>query len=357
MITNELKDYVQTKITSGSTKEELTTELSKVGWTEEQIHEVFAVVEQASVAPEVLSQPVVTEQVVSEAVPNSLKYFAWLMYGSLALAVGAFVLKSGWQLSEFGSRNIQFIVLNLLLGSLPFLALITFKLVAVITLVKKRADWAKIVLILLIAIGFLSSFSSFYMIFMISFNGLYALLAAATLLPFLIEALALYFLFRPESMAWLQPNKPTTTALSQNATNNKWLKVIPWINYVAMIISVLLLFVVDLYILIQSPELAVFFYIMLGVFAIFLTFFFYEHKILKNKLASSTSALDNWLIALVVIRDIVFILNFIPFVQILGGFLLVFGGVPYLIAYIWIVWARLRSAQKAAQHQVSQLSA
>lgn len=128
------------------------------------------------------------------------------------------------------------------------------------------------------------------------------------------------------------------------ADNKKWTKIVPWLNVGFMVVSALLVFGLDLMILILSGGLlAPFFFIMLVVLTIFTTFFFYENRTLKRKFANSDSKLDSWFVALVVLRDLVFVLNFIPFIQILGGVALIFGGIPYLIVYYFMLRVRNKS--------------
>jgi hypothetical protein len=43
---------------------------------------------------------------------------------------------------------------------------------------------------------------------------------------------------------------------------------------------------------------------------------------LRKRFADTTSSLDKWILTIVVIRNIIFLLNFIPFIQILGLILL-----------------------------------
>ena len=101
-----------------------------------------------------------------------------------------------------------------------------------------------------------------------------------------------------------------------------WAKRIPRINKVFMIIFLVLVFGLDLLILISSPSLAPYWYIMLGVLAIFAIFFYLENFIFCKRFAGTQSSLDKWISAIVVIRNIIFLLNFIPLIQLLGVLLL-----------------------------------
>lgn len=118
---------------------------------------------------------------------------------------------------------------------------------------------------------------------------------------------------------------------SSNILTGPWEKRIPRINKVFMVISLVLVFGLDLLILISSPSLAPYWYMMLGVLAIFVIFFCLENFVFRKKFANTTSSLDKWITTIVVIRNIVFLLNFIPLIQLLGvsllgGFLYFFSG-------------------------------
>ena len=70
--------------------------------------------------------------------------------------------------------------------------------------------------------------------------------------------------------------------------------------------------------------------VVLGIFGIF---FYLENFSLKKRFENSRSTLDTWISVAIVIRNVIFVLNFIPVIQIGGGALLVLGGIPYLILY------------------------
>jgi len=124
-------------------------------------------------------------------------------------------------------------------------------------------------------------------------------------------------------------------------THNKiWTKYIPWSNRVFMVLSLALFLLLDLYILFDNPSLLMFWLAMLVVMIIFLIIYRYENVRLKKQFSNSKSKLDPWLLTLVAIRNIVFVLNFIPYIQIIGGVALIFGIVPYLIVYFILIKSR-----------------
>ena len=61
---------------------------------------------------------------------------------------------------------------------------------------------------------------------------------------------------------------------------------------------------------------------MLIVFGIFAVFFCLENYVFSKKFSDTKSALDPWISGIIVVRNLVFLLNFIPFIQILGMMLL-----------------------------------
>jgi hypothetical protein len=62
---------------------------------------------------------------------------------------------------------------------------------------------------------------------------------------------------------------------------------------------------------------------MIVVFGVFLFFYYLENHVFKKRFSESHSQFDGWILALIVVRNIVFLLNFIPFIQILGGLILI----------------------------------
>ncbi len=85
-----------------------------------------------------------------------------------------------------------------------------------------------------------------------------------------------------------------------------------------MVISLIFVFGLDLLILISSPSLALFWYMMLGVLAVFAIFYCLENFVFRKQFAGTTSHLDKWITLVIILRNIVFLLNFVPFIQLLG---------------------------------------
>ena len=138
-------------------------------------------------------------------------------------------------------------------------------------------------------------------------------------------------------------------AFASLVENKYWSKWIPGANKIFMLLSLLVMFVVHPFIINTDAlgfgnEIALFFYgIMFIPLVIFGIFYRYENNKLSNQFESTRSGTDPWLLILIVIRNIVFGLNFVPYIQILGIMALFFGGVPYLIIYYFLLRARNKS--------------
>ena len=115
-----------------------------------------------------------------------------------------------------------------------------------------------------------------------------------------------------------------------------------------MVVSLILFLGLDLFIVLDEPDLFGFWVAMAVVMLIFWAFYLCENRILKKRFKSSKSKLDFWILVMVVIRNIVFILNFIPLIQLLGGAVLIYGGIPYLIIYCLVMWIRNKSMASVA---------
>lgn len=131
-----------------------------------------------------------------------------------------------------------------------------------------------------------------------------------------------------------------SVVLPSTTTNKIWTKAIPRINVGFMILSVLLVFGLDLVILISSINLLSFWIEMLIVFALFVCFFSLENFSYKSKFANTKSALDPWIYLLVIVRNFIFLLNFIPFIQLLGMFIGIIVIFPYSIIYLILIYKR-----------------
>lgn len=145
-------------------------------------------------------------------------------------------------------------------------------------------------------------------------------------------------LMEPQSL-----QTPNTSPVNITPGNRLWLKVIPIINIVSLVISIALVFGLDLLILISPPMLFPFWIEMLIVFVISLVFIYYENSVYKRRFSNSFSNLDGFIVVLVIIRNIVFVLNFIPFIQVIGAIGAIFGIIPYFIIYLVLLSQRRKT--------------
>jgi len=144
----------------------------------------------------------------------------------------------------------------------------------------------------------------------------------------------------------VSPNDDMTSELVENKYWSKW---IPAVNRLFLLGVLVMMFVVNIFILITDSlglgfeTMIVFYGIMLIPTAVFVSFYFYEKRTLADKYTESNSRLDPWLLTLITIRNIAFVASVIPFIQIIGMVALVFGGVPYLIVYYFMLRTRNKS--------------
>ena len=151
------------------------------------------------------------------------------------------------------------------------------------------------------------------------------------------------------------PNPIVAADDASEIVNKYWSKWIPLANKIFIGIALFIFFGVDLFILVtDSMDLGtgivimIFFYgIMFIPMLVFYGFYRYENQKLADKYLTSSSKIDPWILVMVSIRDIVFILSVIPFIQILGMAALVFEGIPYLIVYYFLLRARSRTVVSA----------
>jgi hypothetical protein len=113
-------------------------------------------------------------------------------------------------------------------------------------------------------------------------------------------------------------NEGIATSVSNLQPKSLWAKAIPRTNWAFMVTSLLLVFGLDLLILLVSPSLWPFWAEMLTVLGVFVIFFCLENFLFKKKFSGTKSHLDPWISTIISVRNIIFLLNFIPFIQLLG---------------------------------------
>ena len=326
MITQELTDYVKTQLSAGVAREQITSDLlGQGGWTMEQINEAFQAAQQSTPA-QVPQQETVLE--ITQA-PKNIKYFEWLMYAS-------FVASAAIWIFQFGSAGFATAMISAV--AVPVIGIL-IKFVCVYRVVYHRAEWARIVLVVLLALNAFSIFGFFYYAFT---NPIFLV----TALPIILEIAAIYFVFTGPSSAWLTTHTNSQESGAYITNNTKWTKVIPRINKIYTIVSVGAFVIVVLSFggpSVFTSDLAVFAFAMLGTIIVIGAINYFETFSLAKKYENSNSRLDTWFVVLSVLRNIVLFLSVLPLIQVIGMVAMVFGGIPYLIVYYLMVRSRSKS--------------
>jgi hypothetical protein len=346
MINEQLLNYIRQALTSGTPKENIKSSLIASGWGEQDIETGFLMInQQSSNNIQTSEQQPFTPQTINnyESMdrPNSVKYFEVLMYSSIVLSIFASV----FQYSKYIASVKSFYFLLTPLISIMLSIVFTY------FAARKKANWARQVLLVLFIVGLPGLFGAFSLFFVTGVNSRIIISSALTLIQMALQVGALYCIFSGPSNEWFSPrlDKSASNPNGSNITNSLsavWTKTIPRTNTVFMVISLILVFGVDLSILISSPELAMFWYIMLAVLAVFALFFILENFIFKARFANTTSNLDPTIATLIGLRNFLFLLNFIPFIQLLGLAGLGFIGWAIVLVYVGLLIARSNQTKK-----------
>ncbi len=214
-----------------------------------------------------------------------------------------------------------------LLTSSSFFPFLLFGLGLVYLTVRKKIPWARTALTVVVAFGVFSTLLSMGGM-LYNFNLIY-LIALPTAF---IQVYAMWLIYSKEANQWIYGDYSLPGA-TQPTVSRIWQKTIPLTNLIFLIISAIAVFGVDFIILINSFELLPFWIEMLVVFAVFMIFFYLENYRFKSKFSDSFSWADNGIYSLVLIRNIILFLNFIPFIQIAGALATAVGIIPYIIIY------------------------
>jgi hypothetical protein len=153
-----------------------------------------------------------------------------------------------------------------------------------------------------------------------------------------------------EAFGYVEQSIPTQMSTqgagAYMANNTKWSKVIPRINKIFTIVSVGVFVVVVLSfggLGVFTSDLAVFAFAMLGTIIVIGAINYFETFSLAKRYANSNSRLDTWFTVLAVLRNLVLFLSVLPFIQIIGMVAMMWGGIPYLIVYYFMVRSRNKS--------------
>lgn len=123
--------------------------------------------------------------------------------------------------------------------------------------------------------------------------------------------------------------------------NKIWTKIIPVTNKVFLVLYLLLVFGLNLWIVTNDKSLEDFWQAMLVVLGIYCIFLFFDNKF-KLDFSNSSSNLDQLILGIIILRNIIFLLNFIPLIQLLGLVGLIFGGPVLLVIYAIMIYYRYR---------------
>ena len=354
MVTKELIDYIANERRAGVPQEKIINDLKREGgWSTEDIMKAFSLT--ASSVPQAVpsvpqGQPVVetptqagAPQVLTAMEPESVttpsecprnvKIFEVLMYIAVLLNVVSLLM----------GRVLFYRVPDVLppMGSVPLntTSIISVVLTVLFTYLaaRKRMNWARILTLLSI----LFSYSLPILLILagvtkISIKDTFAFVA------FALQVTALYQVFTPKAEVWFKLGKARTYpgSLESVSNNRKWSTIIPLLNHVTLVIALLLIFTVDLQIIKDDPSLMLFFYLMLTVLGLFVPLYILESFVLNRRYKYTKSSLDGIFLIFVILRNIVIILNVIPFIQLIGLVALGYGMFPYAIFYLVLLAKR-----------------
>lgn len=325
----ELTTYIQTQLALGISQDIIINDLSaQGGWPLADIEAAFAGISPFGAAP---ASP---QAILQMAMPESIKYFIGLM-GLSFVFVGTilFALFGMGAAHEFSNSFSE-------VGFAPVL-LIVLQGACVYQITFVRNDRAKIQLVLLFLCGLFIFGTGFI-------YGTDSLVRALLpLIPLITQLLAFHYLFSASANEWFGGAK-ATRQLQESRENSKWAKFIPGTNRNTLMGALALFIFVDTPILFAAPDLAAFWFEMLAVLVVFYGFYCYENYTARH-FKLSESKLDVWVVSLVSLRNMVVILNFIPFIQILGIACIIFGGVPFLVAYAALIYFRYRAVPASAE--------
>lgn len=154
-------------------------------------------------------------------------------------------------------------------------------------------------------------------------------------------------------VSWLEKGPVDDMLQSVDSTSAKetkpigvnafWSKYIPQINKTFLIITGLFVFGIDLVILVVNPGLLGYWIPMVASFFALLVFCEFEKWIAKKKLAHSLSQFDGLMLLVIIARNVALLLNVIPVIQLLGIVLVVWGVIPFLLLYAFLIYVRYQS--------------
>jgi len=285
-------------------------------------------------------------QVIITEKPSSVKRFEFLMYIALLLGLANSFLQYGSSLSNgFGSG--LFLLMALLYLLVP--------LVLIYLTAHYRKNWARWVLVVIVGIGAINIIPTllFSLPLLISKAGSLGLpIIAISLIKIVLEIIAFCYIFSSASNNWFSSNTSvgqinnSVYTLNMPIVNQTWTKTIPRTNINFLIPCLLLVFGFNMIIALGSRELLFFWYMMLGVLAVFVVFFILENFVFKRSFENSQSKVDRYILIFVILRNILVLLNLIPGIQILGMLIGFFAVWLYMPLYIILITVRFSQTKK-----------
>ena len=372
-MSQQLIDYICSELASGKGPEDIKKALAIAGWPVLNIDEAFtaiasqqtlhtqqSTVSQAPPTPTVAT-PVAVQQTqaaptliqVPTETPQSVKFFEIAMYVSLL----AGVISTLFQLQILGGDTgmISSMLPQLIIFLLPFPLIFIF---LTWMTARKRKNWARWVLLVFVAWSFIGLFTSLLGLFFSARPS-----AFLSLIQPILQLIAICYVFSSTANKWFGVTAETVSLLAvpQVATsltgegsltpvlNPTWATRIPRTNIGFLIAYLALVFGLDFGIAKSSPDLFFFWYIMLAVLSLAMVFFALEMFVYKRRFITTASSLDTGIFVVIILRNIIFLLNFIPYIQLIGLVALPTAGIILFIMYVIFVIRRaagVKSLQK-----------
>ncbi len=128
---------------------------------------------------------------------------------------------------------------------------------------------------------------------------------------------------------------------SGQVTNRAWAKEIPLTNFIFIVVCSGILLFIDLPIVISSPSLAPFLFMMLAAVGIMVVLALIEYIVSRSLKDLPYTKLDGAIASVITIRNAIVVLNVIPLIQLLGLMADLAVPILLLLEFIWIAM-RLR---------------
>jgi len=225
---------------------------------------------------------------------------------------------------------------------------IFLKFFCVYGIVYYRNKWARIISAVLLILDISLSLKLFAFVFPYFISVLQTTpIILVSILSIILEIIAVYFVFQTPSDTWLGLKSIYNSDVNGTEGNVYWTKLIPRINQISMLLSLVFMIVINPFFLIVDRNneynmFAIFGYILLFLLlGIFGAFYMNENSTLSLKFKNSESELDLLFLFFILVRNIVFILNFSIFISHswYGSIMLIKGAVPYAVAYYFLLRA------------------